>query len=297
MLRLAAEMPRGRDALTWLPSQRGSSVWFDHVDRFRVRDIEFHCSFESGSKPDRFFIRKHRPLVEDYLDVFDRFPHANIVELGIAEGGSVALTALVSRPKKLVAVELDENRVQALDDLIEQLALTERVRPYYGVDQANRTRLQTIIDDEFADEQLDLVIDDASHRLDKTRASFETLFPRLRPGGLFLIEDWNQQRLSRTLGQELTDHPDSPIRTELERRLAAGSTAVPASSGLAAEEKRVRITLIIELVLAQAESDEFLSGLTIGHLLVGVRRGGGHLDPRTFRLSDLFTDHLGLLSR
>jgi hypothetical protein len=34
------------------------------------------------------------------------------------------------------------------------------------------------------------VIDDASHIYEPTRASFETLFPYLRPGGLYIIEDW-----------------------------------------------------------------------------------------------------------
>jgi hypothetical protein len=297
MLRPTAEMPRGRDALTWLHSRAESSVWFDQVDRFRVGDIEFQCSFQRGSKADRFFIRKHRRLVEEYLDVFDDFPHANVVELGIAEGGSVALTALVAPPKKLVAFELDENRVDALDELIGRLALTERVHPYYGVDQADRTRLRAIIDEEFADEPLDLVIDDASHRLDETRASFETLFPRLRPGGLFLIEDWNQQQLSRVLGEALAD-PDSPISAEFERRLGEEQTAASKTTLRRREwHSGYRIKLIMELVLAQAESDEFLSEVTVGHLLVGVRRGPGQIDPLTFRLSDLFTDHLGLLPR
>ena len=37
---------------------------------------------------------------------------------------------------------------------------------------------------------LDLVVDDASHLYGPTKASFEILFPLLRPGGLYLIEDW-----------------------------------------------------------------------------------------------------------
>jgi hypothetical protein len=38
---------------------------------------------------------------------------------------------------------------------------------------------------------VDLVIDDASHLYPFTKGSFETLFPRLRPGGLYIIEDWS----------------------------------------------------------------------------------------------------------
>ena len=61
---------------------------------------------------------------------------------------------------------------------------------YYGIDQADATALRGIVTDEFADEPLDLVIDDASHVLDPTRASFNVLFPLLRPGGVYVVEDW-----------------------------------------------------------------------------------------------------------
>jgi hypothetical protein len=33
-------------------------------------------------------------------------------------------------------------------------------------------------------------VDDASHFYTETKASFNAAFPRLRPGGVFVIEDW-----------------------------------------------------------------------------------------------------------
>jgi SAM-dependent methyltransferase len=269
-------MARGRDALTWLePSD--DVGFFGPVPRFQVGEIEFHCDVERGSVPKRFFIGKDRRMVEAYLDVLDSFQGGRIVELGIGSGGSVALAALVTSPMKLVAVELDENRVEALDQLLRDLNLTTRIRPHYGVDQANRTGLGAIIDEEFADQPLDLVIDDASHRLDETRSSFESLFPRLRPGGLFLLEDWNyQHRLSWCAAT--TD--DLRLKAGIERRLA---NTPPLTR------------LIVELALAQAESDEFLSGIMLGPHWTGVRRGSGHIDASEFRLLDLITDDLGLL--
>jgi hypothetical protein len=306
-----AEMPRARDALRWLstddespgsPEEAAEADWpstfaFERLRRFQVGDVEFHCSAQRGSTVDRFFIRKDRALVEEYVDVLDDFPRANIVELGIAEGGSVALVLLVSPPRKLVALELDETPVKALDELITRLALGGRVRPHYGVDQADRARVSAIVEAEFAEEPLDLVIDDASHRIDETRASFETLFPRLRPGGLYLIEDWHQQNLSRALGDALAADPE--LRSEFERRLGDGSRCSAGTSHGNTGPPRgheVATGLILELVLAQAESDEFLSEMTIGPRFVRVRRGPGHLDSTAFRLSDQFTDHLGLLS-
>ena len=64
------------------------------------------------------------------------------------------------------------------------------VHAYYGVDQGDAATLRRIVADEFGGEPLDLVIDDASHLLDPTRSSFNVLFPLLRPGGVYVIEDW-----------------------------------------------------------------------------------------------------------
>lgn len=51
-------------------------------------------------------------------------------------------------------------------------------------------KLTSILDDEFGARPLDLIIDDASHFYVQTRTSFQIAFSRLRPGGVFVIEDW-----------------------------------------------------------------------------------------------------------
>ena len=65
------------------------------------------------------------------------------------------------------------------------------MRPLYNIDQGDADDLMRVIDDHIGDEALDLVIDDASHHYVPTRTSFSHLFPRLRAGGLFVIEDWD----------------------------------------------------------------------------------------------------------
>ena len=65
------------------------------------------------------------------------------------------------------------------------------MRVHYGVDQSDTDTLRRLVDEEFGDARLDLVIDDASHEVEPTEASFNVLFPRLRPGGLYIIEDWS----------------------------------------------------------------------------------------------------------
>jgi cephalosporin hydroxylase len=162
---------------------------------FRVGSTEFVETYTAGSTADRFHIRKKRALVEAYVEVIRSFPGAAVVELGIAQGGSVALMELVASPRRLIALELDAVPVVGLTDFIERHGVGDHVRPHYGIDQGDRRRVLEIVTEELDGEPLDLVIDDASHLLEPTRASFETLFPLLRPGGRYLIEDWCWQSL------------------------------------------------------------------------------------------------------
>src|SRR4051794_6844014 len=166
-------------------------------DRFTVDGVSFVCSHDA-STPDLFCIRKPRPLVDATVELVRRVHPDRIVEIGIASGGSAALLALVARPRALVAIERDAEPVGALADLAAARSLP--IFTHYGVDQSDHERLTTILDDDLGTETVDLVIDDASHRFEETRASFETLFPRLAPGGTYVIEDWNWQlRLSYSL--------------------------------------------------------------------------------------------------
>lgn len=267
-------------------------VWID--DRTcRVANIEFVYS-AGDSTVDRFCIRKPRRLVEATVALLRGFDAPRILELGIARGGSTALLALTGNPAKLVAIELDTERVEALDELIEQRGLGAVIRPFYGVDQGDRNRLATIVDDEFGDELLDVVIDDASHRLDETRSSFETLFPRLRPGGLYVIEDWNWQMQLR---YALAGRPGDPNGTQPGDAQpddgAVEAIDAEGESGRAAFREYVEDNigrtplemLALELVAARACSGHAVGELVIGERWVVVRRGAGALDRAGFRLA------------
>jgi hypothetical protein len=273
-----------RDQLTWIDSPSYAEFHWPSgpISRFRVGDVEFRCGF--GESRDRVFsIRKDRIRIEEYLEIVERFDGENVVELGIGSGGSVALTTLVALPRKFVAVDLGPDRVEALDELIAQRGLSERVRLYYATDQSDQPRLASILDDEFGDEPLGLVTDDASHRLDETRASFEALFPRLRPGGMFVIEDWNHQHLvSRDLAGPLAD-PSPELKAQVLSRLAEGPPETPLSR------------LVIELMLVQAESDEVVREVRVNRRWTLVCRGDGDLNRSGFRLLDFITNDFGLL--
>jgi SAM-dependent methyltransferase len=129
-------------------------------------------------------------LIDDLLKIKETSHIERIVDLGIFKGGSMALYALLFEPVKLVGIEYSPDLVVPLRDFIDRYGLAESVRPYYGTNQADDARVRSIVDGEFEGADIDLIVDDASHFYFESRASFNTLFPYLRAGGLYVLEDW-----------------------------------------------------------------------------------------------------------
>ena len=153
---------------------------------------------------DPLVVWKTIDMVNQLARVIADVKPRRIFELGIANGGSTALLAALAPEATVVAVEI-ESRVKALDEHIDRRHLSRRIRPHYSVDQADRELIRRIVADEFGDEPIDLVIDDASHRLDATRSSLDTLFPLVRPGGCYLIEDWAWAHLDISWAESAED--------------------------------------------------------------------------------------------
>ena len=167
--------------------------WTDG-DAFRIGATEFVCCpiLRGGfaSEPGRFCLVKPRSAVEAYERLLREQAPAVIVEIGIYEGASTAFIAETARPDKLVAIELSERPLPALADFIETRGWRDTLSVHCGVDQADGATLRSIVAAEVGDRPVDLVIDDASHSLDATRRTFNCLFPLLRAGGSYVIEDW-----------------------------------------------------------------------------------------------------------
>ena len=134
-------------------------------------------------------IFKHPLFIRNYIDHLDGLKVDNMIEVGVWDGGSAIFFWNLLKPNKLCCIEL-KKKVEKLSSYIEREQLSDKFRVHLGVDQADRESLNTILENEYPDSALDLVIDDASHLYTPSRATFETLFPRLRPGGLYFLEDW-----------------------------------------------------------------------------------------------------------
>ena len=168
------------EAVEWVTD----SEFFVNGHRFTC--VNHHA--EGGMAPppdDGFNLYKTRGLLETYERVLDQVsPIDNVVELGVFHGGSAALFAELLKPQRLVAFDLERSSASAyLDRYVKE---NDAVEVHWGVDQGDKRALL----DAVGPGPIDLVIDDASHLYDPTVASFEALFPLVRTGGLYLIEDW-----------------------------------------------------------------------------------------------------------
>ncbi|WP_216600512.1 MULTISPECIES: class I SAM-dependent methyltransferase [unclassified Ruegeria] len=129
-------------------------------------------------------------MIEAELEWTSKLEVQNIVDIGVWQGGSVALLDSVFRPKKLLAIEYSTRELPHLDAYVEEQSRQENVRVYKGVNQADLSRFTELLDFEFGNEKIDLAIDDASHHYLETLLSFNLVFPRMSEGGVFVIEDW-----------------------------------------------------------------------------------------------------------
>jgi hypothetical protein len=242
---------------------------------FRINGLEFVCDLETLQRQtnlDQVVILKNSTMLRTYLDFLA--PHAigNLLELGIDQGGSLLFFGMATDAKKVVAVDHRPDtlpkdtptkdkpfcRNPAISTIIETRGLTNRARPYFGFEQDDRRALEAIISAEFGDAPLDLVIDDASHHLEKTRRSFEILFPRLRQGGLYIIEDWQWSHLDLPEYQNGAKFGDKPALTNL----------------------------IFELLVAYGSHSDLFWNITVREWFVALQKGSHRADTN-FRLDSL----------
>ena len=261
----------------------------DHL--LRVGEYDFHCEHPVRDVPGRIPVEKTRALVEAYMATCEELRPRRVLEFGVYMGGSTVLIHEIAEPEKLVAIELTAAPPAALEEYIVERGLDAVVRPYYGVDQADRARVAAIVDAEFPD-AIDLVIDDASHLYDESVASFETVFPRVRPGGLYVIEDWRWQHQIATRMRAMLSDPRDPSGEALARAIGERLDAA-GGAGIAPTVPLSR--LVLELVLARAGAGDVVAEVTIGPYWAAVRRGASALDRAMFRVADIVHDAFRLL--
>src|SRR5438477_7223024 len=145
------------------------------------------------SDAEAFTIVKNEPYLRFYELLASSFSPRSILELGIFQGGSYVFLDKLFKPRRMSGVDISPKPVPSL---LRYVADTEGRFVHFSTSQCDREILEQIVRDELADE-LDLVVDDASHTYEQTKASFEFLFPLLQPGGIYVVEDWSWSHTAR----------------------------------------------------------------------------------------------------
>jgi predicted O-methyltransferase YrrM len=262
-------------AITWIDDPAGRDLSSD-VLRFEVGGTRLLCGFGAEPAVGLLPVLKSPALLDAYVERLAPYRGGNVVELGVRHGGSTALLAALLTPRSLVALELATDPLPLLDRFLADHHLTDVVRVHLGVDQSNSATVGQVVDDGL-DGQIDLVVDDASHLYEPTRSSFLTLFPRLRPGGLYVIEDWSA---SLVLGSASADDAVEAFLDGLER-----DGAPPLLE---------RLTL--ELVLAAGVHPDLIAGVSADRHWTVVTRGPGSPDLVRAALEDALEDPIRLLA-
>jgi hypothetical protein len=116
------------------------------------------------------------PVYEQHLARFVDRP-VTVLEIGIAQGGSLQMWKGWFGPHaQIVGIDVNPD-CAALEE--------DQVSVRIG-SQADEEFLRTVLSEFGAP---DVVIDDGSHRMDDLRTTFDFLYPRMSPDGVYIVED------------------------------------------------------------------------------------------------------------
>jgi hypothetical protein len=120
---------------------------------------------------NHMYTSKYSLYLEQYRDV-----EFNLLEIGVFDGASVKMWKEYFPKANIVALDIDPRCKQYEED---------RIDIHIG-DQTDVKFLQDVFN-KYG--HFEVILDDGGHSWKQQIVSFETLFPRLTPGGLYFLED------------------------------------------------------------------------------------------------------------
>jgi hypothetical protein len=210
------------------------------------------------SPDDTLFMLKNLYYIEGYQRVKRHLwesSTSNILEIGIYRGGSAPFFHRFFDAQRLVCIDLATSPAIPLENYRRRWA-PGVIRTYYGVDQADRPKVTTIVEEEFSS-PIDLVIDDASHCYEETKTTLEIVFPYLRPGGIYVIEDWGW---AHTPEAQLPDY-----------YLA---------------DKSALTNLVFDLIMIYGSESEVIQNIEFSPGMMWIKKGSAEVPIGTFRVED-----------
>lgn len=159
---------------------------------FRTHRFHFSCSvvdYSGSTSEQRVAILKDRNFIDNYLGLIERLDPKRVFEIGFFQGGMPLFLADMSNVEKVVSIDWNPPNTH-LEKLVKTHSLSNKLKFVGNVDQGDAAKVHAIAQAEFEGKPIDLIIDDCSHYYQQTKGCFEHMFSLLRPGGVYVIEDW-----------------------------------------------------------------------------------------------------------
>jgi len=140
-----------------------------------MRSTQLDLKRYDTDKISNQYLHWYDPIFEPWLD-----KPIILLELGVYRGGSLLLWHDYFPSNTIVGIDVH---------IPEEFQATDRIHLFQG--SQTDTSFLSRAAEQVAPEGFDIIIDDASHVGENTRIAFWHLFDNhLKPGGLYVIEDW-----------------------------------------------------------------------------------------------------------
>ena len=116
--------------------------------------------------------KKEPHFIEAYQKHFAGLNPKRVLEIGVQNGGSLKIWRDMFPRAEIVGIDIDEECTRQRDTNIE-------------------VRIGDQTDEKFLESlgEFDIIIDDGGHKMSQQQISFNLLMPKLREGGIYIIED------------------------------------------------------------------------------------------------------------
>ena len=226
-------------------------------DTFEIGGYQFLSSFfgathEEAAAQGKIYAMKSPDLFKVYKDWITPLSPKTFVEVGVAGGGSAVAFHEYYKPDKLCLIDIDD----VLGNLSRRYLVEHRqtISMDLNVDQGDQNLVESVVRNSIGDAPIDVVIDDASHLYEPALATFELLFPKLRPGGAYIIEDWGWSHWPG-------DYWQSPTSDWASR------------AGLS--------NLVMQATIATASRPDWISRVFVNQSACVIERGPADIPPRS----------------
>ncbi len=189
----------------------------EEYQAFTLQGVPFRLvtkNFNKHFTNDKFIvILKNKMFIDTEIQFFDLATPKTMIELGLYEGGSAIFWHLLYG-LKFIGFDL-RKQPEAIVNWVKRLGIQDSVSLHYETSQDDETKIKKCVSDFLGNQAVDVIIDDASHQYPFSRRSFEILYPLLRPGGIYCIEDWSWAHVNSTQWQVEKQWQQIPALTNL----------------------------------------------------------------------------------